>query len=121
MATRRPWLWTARESERPCITRDACALRCIFLVRNEQMSEMPLAKDHDMAKAVASDSAAEPLCISIFPGRARLDGPIAYAHRSHSLSECFTVGPPRSRTMYRGPSRQPNASVNCRAIHSAVG
>ena len=98
------------------------ALIVISLVRAQQIAKMPLAEDNDMVKAITSDRADEPLRISILPWRRGRDRPIPNAHRPNALDEAGRrKHGPDHEPRIAAPARQPNASVNCCAIHSAVG
>ena len=59
----------------------------IFLVRAQQIVQMPFAKDNDMVEALTSDGADQPLRISILPRRTGRDRPIAYAQGANAPDE----------------------------------
>ena len=61
------------------------------MVRSQQVAKLPLSEHDDMIKAVSSDRADEPLCMSILPWRSRCDRPIPNAHRTKPLDEGIAI------------------------------
>ncbi len=82
-----------------------------------------LCVDHDqMISALAPDRPDQAFNISVLPGCARDDVgrsriPIAWTRALKTLPNALSL----SRMRYSGPLSQGNASVICRANHSAVG
>src|SRR5262245_42788762 len=68
------------------------AAREYFLIRIKQMTQMLLAEDNDMIKAVPSDRTDEPFCAAVLPWRSRRGRSVSYAHCSEPLDKGFAVG-----------------------------
>ena len=64
----------------------------IFLVIGKQMANMPLAQDHDVVEALASDRSDQPFNMTVLPRRARGDRPISDAHGSQPAGDRDTIG-----------------------------
>jgi hypothetical protein len=88
--------------------RDRCILverqmRAGFMVichvRQEHVPKVPFAKDNDVVEHPSPYRANQPFSIDVLPWRSRCRWSVANAHRA----------------------KPPQASVSCRAIHSAVG
>src|SRR5260221_3351250 len=67
------------------------SLVVIFLVRFEQMAEMPLAEHNNMVKTIPSDRTDQPLRISVLPWRPWRDRPIPYTHCSKPLDDDIAI------------------------------
>ena len=98
----------------------ACAVLVVH-VRVEQVAQMWLAEHHDMIKTFAPDRTDQPFSMSVLPWRSWRRWPITYAHRANPSGKDFAIGPITIANEILGACSQPNASVSCRAIHSAVG
>ena len=67
------------------------SLIVVSLVRMKQMTKMAFAQDNDMVKAVPPDRAAEPLHVSVLPGRARRDRSVANAYSPDTPNEGLAI------------------------------
>src|SRR6266403_4346960 len=65
----------------------------VFHVRQQHMTEMPLAEHDNVVEAFPSDRTDQPFSISVLPWGARRRRSIANADCSHSLDEDLSIGP----------------------------
>src|ERR1700745_1144915 len=65
----------------------------IFQVRQQYVTEVPLAEHNNVVKAFPSDRTHQPFSISILPRGARRCRSIADAYRSESADKDLTIGP----------------------------
>ena len=82
---------------------------------------MSFAEDDDMVKTFPPDRANQPFRMAILPWRSRRGGPITNAHGAKPPFEYLAVDTVAIAEDVFGTGSQPQASVSCRAIHSAVG
>src|ERR1700756_5278153 len=61
-------------------------------VIRQQMAEMPVAQDHDMVEALASDRSDQPFNMTVLPRRAWRDRPIPDTHGSQPACDHDTKG-----------------------------
>jgi hypothetical protein len=64
----------------------------VFQVRKQNVTQMALANDHDVIKALASDRADQAFAVSILPRRARSGWLVANAHRAKPPFEDIAIG-----------------------------
>ena len=80
------------------------------------------AENDQMISALAPDRPNQAFNIAILPGRTERGRPVSDAHRPHPcLEDTWQNARSLSRMRYFGALSQGNASVICRASHSAVG
>src|SRR6478609_8787532 len=65
----------------------------VLLVRAQHTTQMLLAEDDHMIKALASDRADQSFGIAVLPWRSRRCRPVANAHRSDAARKCLSVDP----------------------------
>ena len=82
---------------------------------------MPLAEHDDMIKAFPSDRANQPFRMAILPWRAWRSWPVANAHGTKPPGENLAIDPVAIADEVAWVPFPPQASVSCRAIHSALG
>ena len=78
---------------------------------------MPLAKSDDMVKT-PPDRADQPFRMAILPWRLACSWPVANAHGAEPPGENFAID---RIAIANDVHSQPQASMSCRAIHSALG
>src|SRR5262245_21053476 len=64
----------------------------VALIRPEQMTQVPLAEDDNMVKAIPPDRPDDPLRRPVLPWRASRDRAVADAHGAHTTDEGLAVG-----------------------------
>jgi len=82
---------------------------------------MPLAEDDDMVKTFPPDRANQPFGLSVLPWRAWRGWPVSNAHGAKPPVEYLAVDTVAIAEDVPRTGSQPQASVSCRAAHSAVG
>src|SRR5262245_14385878 len=86
-----------------------CAgLVVVFLIRLEQMMQVPLAKHNDMVKAIPPDRPDEPLRASVLPWRPHCNRPIANTHRLQPSEDDVAID---AITVANDVARRPLPSV----------
>lgn len=63
----------------------------ISQARKQNVGQMPLAQDHNVIKAFASDGADQPFAMSILPGRSRRGRPVADPHGAKTPCEYLAI------------------------------
>jgi hypothetical protein len=91
-------------------------------ISGKNAPQVRLTEDDHMIQALASQRADQTFSDTILPWRSGRDRPVADAHRRDATGKDVPMGPviipPPNR---QGADAQGNASVICRASHSAVG
>src|SRR4051812_18857583 len=93
----------------------------ILLVRAKHVPQMPLIEHDYMIEALASDRADQSFSVTVLPRRSRRCRSVANAHRANAARKCLAVDTVAITTRQSGTGSHPQASLTCRAIHSAVG